>query len=107
MKRTQSALMLAALVGSMAGLTGIVPGQFNGTSAKAQPNTNAHSGERNTGSRGGFFSQDAARLNFGREPNPQTRNRRRGPGWTNAHAKRVSRKARNVKRHRAVMKRSK
>ena len=27
--------------------------------------------------------------------------RRAGPGWTNAHAKRVARKARNVKRHRA------
>lgn len=26
----------------------------------------------------------------------------RGPGWTNAHAKRVARKARNVKRHRAA-----
>ncbi|CAB5220890.1 hypothetical protein UFOVP241_46 [uncultured Caudovirales phage] len=28
--------------------------------------------------------------------------RRAGPGWTNAHAKRVARKARNVKRHRAA-----
>jgi hypothetical protein len=28
--------------------------------------------------------------------------RRRGPGWTNAHAKRVSVKARNVRRHRAA-----
>jgi hypothetical protein len=27
-----------------------------------------------------------------------------GPGWTNAHAKRVARKARNVKRHRATSK---
>jgi hypothetical protein len=26
--------------------------------------------------------------------------KRAGPGWTNAHAKRVARKARNVKRHR-------
>jgi hypothetical protein len=25
-----------------------------------------------------------------------------GPGWTNAHAKRLARKARNVKRHRAT-----
>ena len=30
-----------------------------------------------------------------------TRRRRSGYGWTNAHAKRVARKARNVKRHRA------
>ena len=28
--------------------------------------------------------------------------RRSGPGWTNAHAKRIARKARNVKRHRAT-----
>jgi hypothetical protein len=30
--------------------------------------------------------------------------RARGPGWTNAHARRVARKARNIKRHRATAK---
>ena len=33
-----------------------------------------------------------------------TRRRRNGPGWTNAHQKRVATKARNVKRHRASQK---
>lgn len=33
-----------------------------------------------------------------------TRQRRAGYGWTNAHQKRVARKARNVRRHRAAQK---
>ena len=33
-----------------------------------------------------------------------TRQRRAGFGWTNAHQKRVARKARNIRRHRAAQK---
>lgn len=109
MRRSNSLMMLAATLGVLGGMGGLV-GATQGlgqTGVRAQPNSNAQSGERNTGSRGSIFSQDAARLGFGREPNPRTRSRRRGPGWTQAHVKRMARKTRNVKRHRAVMKRAK
>jgi hypothetical protein len=101
-------MVLAAtlgVLGGMGGLGGATQG-LGQTGVQAQPNQNAQGGERNTGSRGGIFSQDAARIGFGREPNPRS-HRRRGPGWTQAHVKRMARKAQNIKRHRAVMKRAK
>lgn len=76
----RSVALLAAIMGAAGGI-GIFGGtatNINQTGANAPSNT-INQGERNTGSRGGFFAQDAARLNFGREPNPRTRNRRPCP----------------------------
>jgi hypothetical protein len=105
---TNRAALLAVL--AMAGMgAAYSPSVLVGNSGQSatQANSNAQQGERNTGSRGGIFSQDATGIRSGREPNPNTRSRRRGPGWTQAHVKRMAKKARNVKRHRAVTRRSK
>ncbi|MDH4482858.1 MAG: hypothetical protein QE279_09155 [Rhodoferax sp.] len=55
---------------------------------------------KNTGSKNDQARKDGARVGTGyrRQANAS---RRKGPGWTNAHAQRVAAKVRAVKKHRA------
>lgn len=61
------------------------------------------SGSKSTGSKSDQSRKDGARVANGyrRQTNAP---RRKGPGWTNAHAKRVAAKVRAVKKHRASSK---
>lgn len=91
--------MIAASLGSMS----IV------TADPMRLTSSATAGDAQRAIQGGTFTSgalgDTPRTNY--TPNSQWRRtthgaRRAGPGWTNAHAKRVARKARNVRRHRAA-----
>lgn len=82
----------AGMAGNGAMQANVIQATPSGVSTKQQPaeRTKAPRGLDNyAGLFGGFGSGSRGR------------NRARGPGWTNAHAKRVARKTRAVKAHRA------
>ena len=107
MSRIKSAAGLAALLGVMGVVSGVSSSPL-ATDQKSATETrviSAHQGERNTGGQnGGTAKTPASNLGFGRIRKTNAP-RGRGPGWTHAHARRVARKARSVKRHRSASRR--
>jgi hypothetical protein len=96
MKQTRIALMAAALVGSLSAMAGFAPNQsFDGARSTNDARSNAKMGNKSPA------QQRAMAAIFGGMGSSRGGRRNPGPGWSNAHVKRMARKARNVKANRA------
>ena len=89
--------MLAAVAGSMSMSPAGGQGGFSLSSAEQAALKHIQIGDRTSSPRPGDSKTNRLRSSWARNSNS---GRRRGPGWTVRHAKRVAKKARNVRRFR-------
>lgn len=95
-----SAMLLAATAGTSA-----VVANDNVRTIRASSDASTASGQHLYTQQRGSHSSSSTEFAGGAWARLRnTRRRRSGYGWTNAHQKRVATKARNVKRHRAAQK---
>jgi len=95
------AIATAAMLASMA--MSMAPSGYGTARAATEATASTQKAQQGTAANQAPGDTRTNRLNSQWAPTRRG-GRRSGPGWTNAHAKRVARKARNVKRYRASLK---